>query len=294
MSSIFICDYCKSSFTTKSNLTYHIKKAKFCLKYRGEEIKDENKVNNICEYCDKKFCSKQRLKSHKEICHNKKDIFQKEKILKEMQEKDTLIFSLKSENKHLLELVESLQEKLTTIALEGVKKPTKITNTTNTTNNVTQILSPFDLDHKDILSIIEKKLDENTFLNSQRGIAKFCVENLLKTEDGKMRMICTDPSRERFKYMDEKGVVKEDIQARQFIEKIYPPIHQVGEKLHESIIEKCNNQTIKIAKGEDDTERYLVKIKEEAAHNCWLDIRFIKSQTSNGTFRKELAILSNV
>ena len=51
---------------------------------------------------------------------------------------------------------------------------------------------------------------------------------------------------------------------------------------------------MKIEKGEDDTEKYVVKVKEEAAHNSWMDIRFMKSQTSNGTFRKELAILSNV
>ena len=94
--------------------------------------------------------------------------------------------------------------------------------------------------------------------------------------------------------MDKDGVLKEDIQARHFIEKIYPPIHQVGEKIHENILEKCKIQTLKIAKGQDDTEKYLVKIKEEAAHNSWTDIRFMKSQTSNGTFRKELAILSNV
>ena len=203
----------------------------------------------------------------------------------------TEIINLKSENQHLREQIESLQDKLTTVALEGVRKPTKITTTNN---NVTQILSPFDLDQKDILCIIEKKLDENSFLNSQRGIAKFCVDNILKTEDGKMRMICTDPARERFKYMDENGIIKEDIQARQFIEKIYPPIHQVGEKIHENILEKCKTQTMKIEKGEDDTEKYVVKVKEEAAHNSWMDIRFMKSQTSNGTFRKELAILSNV
>ena len=103
--------------------------------------------------------------------------------------------------------------------------------------------------------------------------------------------------------MDEKGIIKEDIQARQFIEKIYPPIHKVGEKIHENILEKCKTQTLKISKGElaggssgarDDTDKYLVKVKEDAAHNSWMDIRFMKCNTSNGIFRKELAILSNV
>ena len=291
-STTFKCQYCESTFASKSNLSYHKKNAKFCLTKRGEEIIRDV---NICEYCEKKFSSKQRLMSHKDIFHK---LIQKENILNENRENNTLlstlkteIINLKSENQHLREQIESLQDKLTTVALEGVRKPTKITTTNN---NVTQILSPFDLDQKDILCIIEKKLDENSFLNSQRGIAKFCVDNILKTEDGKMRMICTDPARERFKYMDENGIIKEDIQARQFIEKIYPPIHQVGEKIHENILEKCKTQTMKIEKGEDDTEKYVVKVKEEAAHNSWMDIRFMKSQTSNGTFRKELAILSNV
>ena len=282
---IFKCEYCESIFATKSNLSYHKKKAKFCLLKRGEDLNKVIRTDNICEYCEKKFSSKQRVVSHKEICR-KKD---KENFPKEMQDKDTLIFTLKtenitlkSENDHLRELIESLQDKLASIAIEGIRKTTKITNNTtnNTTNNnVTQILSPFDLDQKDILCIIEEKLDENSFLNSQRGIAKFCVDNILKTEDGKMRMICTDPSRERFKYMDENGVIKEDIQARQFIEKIYPPIHKIGEKIHENILEKCKTQHIKIASGEDDTEKYMVKVREEAAHNSWTDIRFMKSRT---------------
>jgi HD-GYP domain-containing protein (c-di-GMP phosphodiesterase class II) len=201
-STVFKCEHCESTFATKGNLSYHKKKAKFCLLKRGEELTSITRGNNICEYCEKKFSSKQRLISHKEICNAKNKIVQKENLIKELQDKDTLIFTLKSENEHLRELVESLQDKLASIAIEGVRKTTKITNnTTNTTNNnVTQILSPFDLDQKDILGIIEEKLDETSFLNSQRGIAKFCVDNILKTEDGKMRMVCTDPSRERFKY----------------------------------------------------------------------------------------------
>ena len=288
MSSLNKCEFCNKTFSTKSNLTNHQRKAKFCMLKRGENIGTDYN----CTYCSKNFSSNQRMITHKNICSHKNTFVEKEILLKQIEELKNYISKLEAQNTNL-------QDKLTAIALEGVRKTTKITNNTNTpttttTNNVTQILSPFDLDQKDILCIIEKKLDENSFLNSQRGIAKFCVDNILKTEDGKMRMICTDPARERFKYMDENGIIKEDIQARQFIEKIYPPIHQVGEKIHENILEKCKTQTMKIEKGEDDTEKYVVKVKEEAAHNSWMDIRFMKSQTSNGTFRKELAILSNV
>ena len=295
MESKFICEFCRKNFSSKSNLTAHKTRAKYCISKRNDNTIPI--TNYPCKYCDKIYTSSHMLISHEQKCNIKfttqQDLFYQTKLNDKEQENRLL----RNQVKNLREQIESLQQKLASIAIEGVRKPTKITNNTNnntTTNNVTQILSPFDLEQKDILGIIENNLDETSFLNSQRGIAKFCVDNILKTEDGKMRMICSDPSRERFKYMDDKGVVKEDIQARQFIEKIYPPIHQVGEKIHESIIEKCKTQNMKIAKGEDKTDKYLVKIREEAANNSWMEIRFIKSQTSNGTFRKELAILSNV
>ena len=303
------CEFCNKIFSSKSNLLTHITKAKYCIKKRNGGIETNttvernpqmierhknpsgvrDTVNYTCSHCEKSFTSKQFLHIHISKC-NKKTIKEIESMFQsKLQDKDYIIENLQKQ-------VNYLQKQLANVALVGASKSTKITNNTtnNTTNNVTQILSPFDLDQKDILCIIEEKLDENSFLNSQRGIAKFCVDNILKTEDGKMRMICTDPSRERFKYMDENGVIKEDIQARQFIEKIYPPIHKIGEKIHENILEKCKTQHIKIASGEDDTEKYMVKVREEAAHNSWTDIRFMKSRTSNGTFRKELAILSNV
>ena len=306
MSNQFTCEFCDKIFSSKSNLTTHKNKAKYCISKRLGHVslcsnESHVPINHKCSFCDKCFTSRQVQLYHESRCVNKSiiDKTQKyeEKILlleDTISEKDKLLYSKDVLIENLQKQVNNLQEQLTCVALEGVRKTTKITNNTNTTNNVTQILSPFDLDQKAILSIIEKKLDETSFLNSQRGIAKFCVDNILKTEDGKMRMICTDPSRERFKYIDENGVIKEDIQARQFIEKIYPPIHQVGEKIHDNILEQCKSQHIKIAKGEDSTDKYMVKVKEDAAYNSWTDIRCMKHHNSNGVFRKELAILSNV
>ena len=227
MNTELTCEFCFKSFSSKSNLITHKTRAKYCISKRNDNniIPDSYK----CSYCEKSFTTKQFLTTHATKCRNKipkeqsillQQKLEEQKLLFEiklqekekiMQEKDNLNYTLKTENKNLREQIESLQQKLASIAIEGVRKTTKITNNTNnnttTNNNVTQILSPFDLDQKDILCIIENKLDETSFLNSQRGIAKFCVENILKTEDGKMRMICSDPSRERFKYMDDKGVI---------------------------------------------------------------------------------------
>ena len=155
-------------------------------------------------------------------------------------------------------------------------------------------MSPFNLDDDDLMAIVKHKFDEKTFLNAQKGVAKLCYEYIIKSEDGKMRLVCTDPTRERFRYMDIDGAIKEDLKARNFIQKIYPPIHLVGQEIYEKTIEKCNTIKDKIAKGEDDTDKYLVQIREEAADKAWTEIRMIKSEDTNKTLRKELSISSNV
>ena len=308
------CEFCNKSFSSKSNLTAHKSRAKYCISKRNGNIIIPD-ISYKCSYCEKSFTTKQFLATHKTKCNNKivkeqsvvfeqkleeqKRFFeiklQEQKILFEntlhereklLQEKDSVISIFK-------EQIAVLQDKLGYVALEGARKPTIQTNSGNTTN-VTQILTPFNLNDDDILAIVQHKLDENSFLNSQKGVAKFCVENILKDEDGKMRMICTDPSRERFKYMDENGVVKEDIKARQFIQKLYPPLHLVSEKLYCNIVENCNKSREKIEKGEEKIDPYRIKVREEAADKAWIEIRLLKNEDSNKTFRKELSIGSNV
>jgi hypothetical protein len=315
------CQFCNREFSSKSNLTAHLSKAKYCISKRNNpgEI---SVIDYKCDFCNKSFTSKHFLLTHSEKCRSKtlhdqntllvkrledqnivyetklqeqkeQKIFYETKLQEQknlyenkLQERDSVISLFKDQ-------ISALQDKLGCVALAGVTKPTNV-QTTTTNTNITQILTPFNLNEDDIFSIVQHKLDENSFLNAQKGVAKFCVENILKDEDGKMRMICTDPSRERFKYMDENGVVKEDIQARQFLEKIYPPLHLASEKLYCNIIENCNKSREKIEKGEEKIDPYRVKVREEAADKAWVEIRLIRDEDSNKNFRKELAIRSTV
>ena len=63
----FTCDYCNKSFSTKPNLTAHLKKAKYCINTR-----DENSTKNIityeCNKCFKSFTSNHGRNKHQEKC----------------------------------------------------------------------------------------------------------------------------------------------------------------------------------------------------------------------------------
>jgi hypothetical protein len=293
----FKCIHCEKFFTTKQFSEIHktkcnkkiIKEQSVLEKLEEQKIFFESKLQEQKTLFEIKLQEKDfTITSLKEknVC-----IQEQLKIIFEskLQEKDSTITAFK-------EQISYLQEQLASVALIGASKSSSITtnNNSNNTTNITQILTPFNLDDDDLMAIVKHKFDEKTFLNAQKGVAKLCYEYIIKSEEGKMRLVCTDPSRERFRYMDEKGLIKEDLKARNFIEKIYPPIHLVGQELYEKTIEKCNTIKQKIAKGEDDTDKYLIQIREEAADKAWLEIRMIKSEDTNKTLRKELSISSNV
>jgi hypothetical protein len=290
----FICQFCNKEFSAKGNMNNHQKTAKYCLSKRGFEKLQliENQIK--CQYCPKLFTSKQMCRFHEEKCNNK-TVLQVEKDYKlKLDEKDNLLRLRDQEILFLKNQVRELQSNITSIALEGVKKPTT-TNTNNTSNSITNILVPLDLDEDKIQDIVENRFNETHFLDAQKGVAKFCFENLIKTEDGKRRMVCSDPVRERYRYIDEKGDIKEDLQARQFIEKISKPIIDASGKLYDEIREKYSQIKENIEKGiEKGISDYIVEIKEKHAEQCFIDIHDLPYESRNKKFRKEFAVKANI
>ena len=101
---ILNCEYCKTSFNSKSNLLKHQRITKYCLILQGkmeniEKAKKEYMENRFrCEYCKIKFAAKNNLCGHLEICLEKykKIIDEKEKEKEKLiEEKEKLIKELK-------------------------------------------------------------------------------------------------------------------------------------------------------------------------------------------------------
>lgn len=212
-----ICQFCEKTYSSKSSLNKHQKTAKYCIKIQNE-LKDpdspEIELNLFhCEYCGKNLTSKIRLQSHQESCINmykhiisEKDLELNNNNLEKQKLKDRVI-ELEAENRLLREHSNNNQSTINEIA----KQP-RITTTNN--NNKILITTPVDLSQPTVQQLIQNGFSDEYMIQGQKGIARFAYDNMLKDDQGKLKYICTDPSRLIFQYRNKEGEIQKDVKAK--------------------------------------------------------------------------------
>jgi len=224
------CEFCDSKFISISNLNYHIKNNKKC-----QVIQQEKNVNSIttlssCEFCNKNFRN-DNLNTHHKNCKKKSD-FEINKLKKLLIEKDEEINNLRNEkDEEINNLRNEKDEEINNLRLRIAELETqnkiylqdrelvqklamqpKNTNTT-TTNNDNRINNNFFDDPERIKRMINEKLNEDYVCDGQKGVAQFAYDALLKDEDGNKNYICSDPSRQIFKFKNSEGNIEKDFKA---------------------------------------------------------------------------------
>lgn len=266
------CQYCHNTLKNKYVLQNHQKRAKYCLKIQEQRvgIKPES-VLYTCEYCNKQMAFDNRNTHHK-MCKQKKLIdtnnLQKNLDAAKQQiiEKDKEISELKCK----LELYKKLAER----ELECVESIAKQPKTTHNQTNNLMLLSPLDLNDKEAFSrAIKDSFNDAYLLEGQKGVAKFAVDKLLRDEDGKLKYICTDPSRQTYRFKTIDGTIERDIKAK-----------KLTSAIAEDVIRKT--YTLSSNKIEDGNAEIFLLYSSNTQ-----DINSMS--TDNGEFRNELASLTS-
>jgi hypothetical protein len=207
--------------------------------------------------------------------------------LKEKELKEKVIIEIMVENKNYKEhiriqeehikmqgqQIKELQQTIERMGLKAIERPT----TTN--NNTLNITSFMDFDNMDkIKNVIEDKLDINYVVDGQKGLAHFVKDNLLTDDAGKLIYICTDPSRQIFKYKDSTGEVKKDVEAK----KLTNYILEGGIRTKSAVL---GNDWCKDDKGDINVDRFNVMMEQQQS--------IMKLSDDNNSFKKELVSLTS-
>jgi hypothetical protein len=228
------CQYCKKLFTTTSSLGRHKRTAKKCISSRNEKYTSKYK----CDKCDKLCRDYTELTKHLSTCkavnvneinvryESKIDILntrvlQLEQIVRDQQckidEQENILSDNVTTITELTAKIELYKEFSTSYKTGATSNTNNSNNTTNNTvNNI--IVSSLDImeDPLKLNRLIEKHYSTDYFIEGQIGVAKFSNDHLITDDSGNKMYVCTDASRNSFKYKNAKGEIVKDPNSTKF------------------------------------------------------------------------------
>ena len=319
------CEGCQLFFLDQNRLALHHESCKvYQVLIAREETKKEylNKMNdlekqqqlNLHHFEQQYQLNITEIKHSYEMIIKEKDarIYQLEDTIKNMKDShESNMNRVSSIYNHAMETLQTYNnttidgisnangktlESIKHMVSEVISRPTTTTNHVNATiRNV--FSSEYTVDNikpEDIKRKCEAYLTEQLFFEGQRGIAKLCSDHIIKTKDNKQLLTCTDTSRKKFKHMDEHGNIKEDMEARNFLEKVSKPIKEVSKVIYESIISDVEFEQEQLQQEEeiDYSRKSLLSEKYVRAGTCFMDISNIDNMDMNREFTAELAKLT--
>jgi len=256
-------------FSTNLNLTTHIDT---CKKYIILKVREECKEEYKSEYYTQINKLKEQLKEKNNELENLKKI------------SDKALFDAHNQ-------IDKLQKILENIAIKAVDKPTTNTTINNIRNSFSDKYFVDDIKESDIKRKCQSFLTEEILMEGQRGIARLCTEHIINTNDNKKILISTDPSRQKFRYMDKNGNMKDDIEARTFIEKVSKPIKEIAGIVFDNVLSDIKDEQETIEENDYGRKAHLHD-KEMQANHSLVYINCFDDPKHNSEFTSELAILN--
>jgi hypothetical protein len=292
------CIGCNLVFVNKYNLKLHEDVCRNFLQHQhNNEILEKDKLLSDFKEEQEKRYTEMIEESQKKLAelthkHDQKlaDLTQtNEKFLALLKEEHARqIADLKQQN-------DKLQENIQNLAREAINRPTTSSTTNNTVNNIRNNLSTqYTLDEiktEELMELFRENLTEKVFMSGQKGLAKLCTDKLINTKDAKKLICCTDVTRKKFKYMDKKGNVIEDIEAREFVNKVTKPIKEAGRHVYDTMMSTISDERDHVREDDYGKKDRLVTQSFQVMDR-YKDIINIDDTKYNTEFTNELAILN--
>jgi hypothetical protein len=211
----YSCEFCEISFKRKGDLARHIQSIK--CKEKQNKFNLNIKLNNNI------------LNLEKELEQYKLKLVEKENKIKELTEDNNKLNlknnSLKLENETLKsenKLLEKSNESFRNIVEKAATKSTKTVNTnTYNRNNYLNYVSSEPIKFGEIQQKINNLITTKTIMYDNDDFNNYITKNILKDENGKNKVLCTDINRKNFTYKDEtSGQMISDPELERLREKL--------------------------------------------------------------------------
>jgi TolB-like protein len=213
METNYNCKYCGSNFKRRDLLFKHQNNAQYCLNIQLREKEREREREQLKTELEN---TKRDLESTKREC---------EKLKIELESTKRNLEDMKEDR-------DDYKDKVFSLANNPINNYTALTNTnTHNGNNNILMLTPFDMNKQKFSDVIKESFTKDYMIEGQKGVAKFAVDKLLKDEDGKLQYVCTDPSRQIYKFKTIEGDVERDVKAQKLTKNIIDELKRKSQSI---------------------------------------------------------------
>lgn len=217
-------------------------------------------------------------------------------LSKRQTEYELMLSKLQTENDLLREQLEKAQQTSQTLAEQAINRPTTITQQHNQIGHIsnlkmTNYLTDYQTyqrqtDPQRVRQLLDQHF-EDYFFDGQPGLARFMVDHVIRSEDGKMIMVCTDPARKRFRFVNADAKLEEDLRAKILTKRLSVPVREVCSKVYERITKRLEEEK---GRKKSAFEVDFLDKKIDYAFEKLISIREF-DQEDSGDFLNELAAL---
>jgi hypothetical protein len=209
------CLYCKAKFTTKGNLKFHQNNVRACLQIQDNlrlqtELAVQTQLVSTQKAEHEQIVSAQKAEYDQSISAQKAEYEEK---LRAQEEK--IQYYEQNEKK----ITQDFNDKIQNMLLNLAAKPTTVNNNSS---KILLNMSPLNTDADSYKQHFVENIKDIRSMDT-------LVDTLrlkLTDENGNLQYVCTDPSRNVFKFRDKDNVLRKDPQASNLISIIQTPLSE--------------------------------------------------------------------